>query len=53
MLFFELSRTSERIRRPRGPNGHGYATDGVVRGQKPDIADRSTRGARLTSILVT
>lgn len=55
----ELTKERERERSERtvggrvGQTGHGYATDGVVRGQKPDIADRSTRSAPLTGILVT
>lgn len=49
----ERGRAKETVGGRVGQTGHGYATDGVVRGQKPDIADRSTRSAPLTGILVT
>lgn len=49
----ERERSERTVGGRVGQTGHGYATDGVVRGQKPDIADRSTRSAPLTGILVT
>lgn len=49
----ERGKAKETVGGRVGQTGHGYATDGVVRGQKPDIADRSTRSAPLTGILVT